>query len=109
MKAPRLTLLTFLLVLAACGPAAPIKTTLAALSEAQRDFNGRRVEVSGVLRTFANPRHYWIENESLDRVALEGDHDFSSRVGQEVEVSGVFVFDRDRGRRIRVEDLEAAL
>ena len=100
--------MTLLLALAACGPAAPIQTTLAALSEAQRDFNGRHVEVAGVLRTFPNPRHYWIENESLDRVALEGDHDFSSYVGQTVEVSGVFAFDRDRGRRIRVEQLDAS-
>jgi hypothetical protein len=62
------------LLLVGCGASVPVKTTLSALSEIQKDFDGRQVIVSGTLRTFDTPRHYWIENDALDRVALEGDN-----------------------------------
>ncbi len=57
------------LLLVGCGESAPVKTTLSALSQVQKDFDGRLVMVSGTLRTFNKPRHYWIESDALDRVA----------------------------------------
>jgi hypothetical protein len=74
---------------------------------AQKDFNGRQVLVSGALRTFATPRHYWIENDALDRVALEGAIDLQPLVGQTVKVRGMFHYDSKAGRRIEVDELVA--
>ena len=84
------------------------KTTLSALSEAQKDFDGRQVIVSGTLRTFDTPRHYWIENEALDRVALlEGTINLAPLVSQTVTVRGMFRYDSEAGRRIEVDELVA--
>ena len=47
-----------------CGDSAPVATDLSALSNAQKEFSGRRVIVSGTLRAFDAPLHYWIEGES---------------------------------------------
>ncbi|MBT3624612.1 MAG: hypothetical protein HOM44_12595 [Gammaproteobacteria bacterium] len=95
------------LLLAGCGESAPVKTTLSALSEVQKDFDGRLVMVSGTLRTFDMPRHYWIENDALDRVALEGAINFAPLVSQTVTVRGMFRYDTEVGRRIEVDELVA--
>ena len=95
-------------VISGCGDPAPIRTSLSALTASQVDFNGRHVLVSGTLRTFDAPRHYWIENEGLDRVALVGADKLAPLVGQTVEVSGIFVYDRHMGRRIEVIQLRTS-
>ena len=95
------------LLLVGCGASAPVKTTLSALSEVQKDFDGRQVIVSGTLRTFDMPRHYWIENDALDRVALEGKINFAQLVSQTVTVRGMFRYDSEAGRRIEVDELVA--
>jgi hypothetical protein len=92
-------------VLFACAEPAPVHTSLSALTKAQLDFDGRQVVVSGMLRTFDSPRHYWIENEALDRVALKGAEGLASHVGHNVEVSGIFTYDPNAGRRIEVHEL----
>jgi hypothetical protein len=89
---------------AGCGDSAPVTTSLSALSRAQSDFDGRKVIVSGTLRTFESPKHYWIENDSLDRVALQNVDDLSLWVGRAIEVRGTFLYDLEAGRRIEVED-----
>ena len=88
-----------------CGDPAPTRTSLSALTASQLDFNGRHVRVSGTLRTFDSPRHYWIENENLDRVALIALEDLAPLVGQTIDVSGIFVYDRNAGRRIEVKQI----
>lgn len=98
----RSTLLAAFLI-AGCSNSAPTTTSLSALSQAQRDFNGRNVIVSGVLRTFDAPKHYWIENDSFNRVALEGAESLSPWVGQTIEVHGTFFYDVETGRRIEVK------
>ena len=96
------------LLLVGCGASVPVKTTLSALSEAQKDFDGRQVIVSGTLRTFDTPRHYWIENEALDRVALlEGTINLAPLVSQTVTVRGMFRYDSEAGRRIEVDEFVA--
>ena len=100
-----LPVLIVAIALSGCGDPPPVQTTLAALKASQADFSGRQVVVSGTLRTFDSPRHYWIENEALDRVALEGADELAPLVGQTVEVSGTFVYDRNAGRRIVVQQL----
>jgi hypothetical protein len=93
-----------LILLAACGDA-PTPTTLAVLSEVQQDFSGRHVRVSGTLRTFAAPRHYWIENDLRNRVAINTDQDLAPLAGKVIEVEGVFWYDRTSGRRINATAL----
>lgn len=105
MRIKSLMALAITLLLVGCGASAPVKTTLSALSDAQKDFNGRQVIVSGTLRTFDTPRHYWIENDALDRVALEGTFDLAPLVSLTVTVRGVFRYDREAGRRIEVDEL----
>lgn len=97
--------LTIALFVPGCGDSAQITTDLSALSNAQQDFNGQKVIVSGILRTFDSPRHFWIENHSYDRVALHGVGDLAPLLGQQVEVRGRFFYDRESGRRIQVEAL----
>lgn len=86
-----------------CVDSAPVATDLSALSNAQEEFSGRRVIVSGTLRAFDAPLHYWIEGETHDRVALESAEDLGPWVGQTLTVHGTFFYDRESGRRIRVE------
>ena len=95
------------MLLSSCGDPPPVQTTLSALRASQLDFHGKQVVVRGTLRTFADPRHYWIENAALDRVALEAADDLLPFVGTPVEVSGRFVYDPDAGRRIEVETLRS--
>ena len=97
--------LAALTVLFGCGDPTPVRTSLSALAAAQLEFDGRQVVVSGTLRTFDSPRHYWIENEALDRVALAGADELASHVGRTIEVSGIFTYDRNVGRRIEVKEL----
>lgn len=96
-------LLVFAALVGCGGGPPPVATTLSALKAAQDDFDGRRVIVSGTLRSFDDPEHYWIENSALDRVALEADEPLQARVGEVLEVHGRFTYDRDEGRRIDVE------
>jgi hypothetical protein len=95
------------LLLVGCGASVPVKTTLSALSEVQKDFDGRQVIVSGTLRTFDTPRHYWIENDALDRVALEVTINLAPMVSQMVKVRGMFRYDTEAGRRIEVAEFVA--
>jgi hypothetical protein len=101
-----IVVLALTLGLAACSKPRPVETTLAALSNAQIEFDGKLVSVNGTLRTFDEPRHYWIENLALNRVALEGDFDLSSKVGQTIKVRGRFFYRAETGRRIEVEEID---
>lgn len=94
-------------LLVACNEPTPVRIDLDELKAYQADLDGQPVVVSGKLRTYDAPRHYWIENESLDRVALEGDEDLAPLVGRTLEVSGVFRYDTVQGRRIEVDQLRA--
>ncbi len=93
------------LSLAGCGNAEPVRTSLSTLSQVQAEFSGRQVIVSGTLRTFESPKHYWIENDSFDRVALEGADNLAPWVGQTIEVRGTFFYEPETGRRIDVEEI----
>ena len=92
------------LFLAGCGESVPVSTSLSALSQAQMEFNGRNVIVRGTLRGFESPRHYWIENDSFDRVALQGVGNLAPWEDQTIEVRGTFLYDREAGRRINVDE-----
>jgi hypothetical protein len=92
-------------LLGACSDGPAVETDLAALVSLQSDFDGRQVVTEGVLQTFETPRHYWIEDADLNRVAIEPEAGLADRVGQRLRVRGRFVVDPDQGRRIDVSDI----
>ena len=98
-------LLALILLTSSCSDDTPTRTDLSALRSAQTDFHGRDIIVSGTLRSFPDPLHYWIENDALDRVALESERDLAQWVGEIVEVRGTFYYGRKSGRRIYVREL----
>lgn len=95
-----------LLAAVACGPSGPARVTLAELADRQEEFDGREVIAEGVVRTFDDPKHWWIEDAEVNRVELVGRDGLDELVGSRVRVQGTFTFRDDEGRRIVVEQLE---
>lgn len=89
----------------------PATVTLAELVAEQEELDGDVVVAEGIVRTYDDPRHYWIEDADLNRVEIVPEAAIASHVGARVQVEGRFTFREDEGRRIsvdRVEVLEAA-
>lgn len=95
-------------LLAGCagGPDVPNPVTLAELVVEQDRYDGQLVETEGTVRTYDRPRHYWIEDEAVNRVELVPAETAADHVGARVRVRGRFSFRDDEGRRITVEQLE---
>jgi len=77
--------------------------TLANLVRFAERYDGQRVATSGRVRTHPEPRHYWIEDDELNRVAVEPAAAVADRVGKRVRIEGVFHYSSDKGRFINVE------
>lgn len=92
-----------LLLLTACSGATEV--SLANLVNQQNSLDGRAVRTQGVVRTFDEPRHYWIEDEQLNRVSVEPDAAVRDLVGERVEVSGRFTVSREEGRKIHAQQV----
>ncbi len=96
------------LAAAGCGSPGPVAVDLDELAEEQGAWNGRVVEVAGVMRSHPDPLHFWVEDEAQHRVELwppvEG---YGGMVGRAVVVRGRFTFVEGEGRRIAVDELEA--
>jgi hypothetical protein len=95
-----------LVLLGACTPAAPVTVPLAELVDAQEDHDGSLVITEGTVRTYDDPRHYWIEDAELNRVELVPHEAVEDLVGDDIRVEGRFSFRDDRGRVITVDELE---
>lgn len=98
-----------LVALSACTEA-PRKLSLQLLVSEQSTVNGDLVMTSGVVQSFDDPLHYWLEeswleNSALHRVALHPSDAVADYVGEYVEVEGRFHADRERGRRIEVTQI----
>ena len=112
MPRPPVLLLAAALVPAACsldtGP--PTTVALAVLADHADHWSGRRVRVQGRMHGLEDPEHFWIEDDHLNRVAVEPDAEAESFVGQYVRVTGRFHYSRRDGRSIdseRIEPVEA--
>ncbi len=105
---PRLAAAVCAALLAACG-AANSGVTLETLVNMQNEYNGERVATRGVVRTFDHPRHYWIEDEKQNSVALQPEDDLPPLVGRRVRVVGKFSYSPTTGRVITVERMELEL
>ncbi|WP_192034615.1 hypothetical protein [Halomonas sp. YLGW01] len=96
-----------LLALAGCGGADEVMPVpLPVLAAEPAAYDGKRVATSGVVRSFAPPRHYWIEDQDLHRVEIVPPERVAAHLGREVSVVGRFRFTPDAGRRLEVEALE---
>ena len=87
-----------------------VRLTPGALSSAQEDYDGERVQTVGIVRRFgpedgATHLHFVVEDEDQNRVGLIGG-DPVPHVGRTVMVVGTFRFAADVGRWIEVERLE---
>lgn len=81
--------------------------SLAELTQQQESWDGQRTRVQGMLRSFDDPVHYWIEDEDLNRLELVPHDGLEPLVGARIQVEGVFTFKETEGRRIQVEELTA--
>lgn len=109
VSATRLTvaLLAGLLVTAGCAPEPRAReATLGNLVVGSDHFAGQRVITEGVVQSFPQPRHYWLEDDHRNRVGLEPVALIASLEGAQVRVTGMFSVEPDRGRLIRVTALE---
>lgn len=88
---------------------------LATLKNTQTSWNGRLVVVRGTLQTFDKPRHFWIEDDARNRVALDdqsvsklySEAELIALVGEQLEIMGEFRYQIDEGRSIRVRTITA--
>jgi hypothetical protein len=92
--------------LAGCSDGPPESVALAELVTEQDRYDGEQVVVDGVVRTYHDPVHHWIEDADLNRVELFPQAEVDPHVGDRVRVTGRFRFRDDEGRRIDVDDLE---
>jgi hypothetical protein len=98
-----------LLFLAGCGSTEdgePTPVTLVELAEDQEGHHGDLVVTEGVVRSFDEPLHYWIEDDDQHRVELVPMELIEPHLGDEIRVTGRFTFRDDEGRRIEVDELE---
>lgn len=95
-------------LLTACGSNSG-SVDLETLVGLQNEYNGERVATRGVLRTYETPRHYWIEDENLNRVALEPEDKLPPLVGRKLRVVGKFSYSPSKGRIITIEHMELEL
>lgn len=75
------------------------------LVEQQDTFLGRLVRTSGTVRMHDSPRHFWLEDDALNRVGLVPAQSMEAWLGEEVEIVGRFGFAADTGRTIQVQQV----
>ena len=108
----RASMLTWVVLAVGCalGSSAPLEVTLAELATRAEPYAGESVLVVGTVRLFeddgAFARHYVIEDERQNRVALLPGDAAARYVGEEVVAVGRFDFDDTVGRLIRVVRIE---
>lgn len=101
------SLLILSALLVACrGPDSPIEVDLGQLVEQPSQYSGQMVTTWGVLRTFDQPRHYWIETADLQRVGVTPESQVASYVNQLVQVTGRFDQVEGAGRQLLVDAIK---
>lgn len=88
------------------GSPQPQAVSLAELATAHDAHDGSFVIAEGTVRTYDQPRHWWIEDAEQHRVELFPHELVEDLVGQRIRVTGRFTFHDDRGRGIDIDDLE---
>jgi hypothetical protein len=88
-----------------------VGVALAELVADQDDYDGRRVETTGVVRRFAEADgatrlHYVVEDQHANRVAIVPTDVAEPHTGRPVVVVGLFRFSEGQGRSIEIERIE---
>jgi hypothetical protein len=98
-------------MLAACGAHDdhPVEVSLKWLATTENAYQGKLVRTQGVVRMFEPPRHYWIEDNEPNRVALEPEALVAPWLGHEIRVVGRFHFDDRKGRVIQIKGIVPAV
>ncbi|WP_371194930.1 hypothetical protein [Glaciecola sp. SC05] len=92
--------------LLACGQAqTPVRVTLSMLVMSAEDFNHREVQAQGIVKYFETPLHYWIEDESGNRIAIFPNNIAAKYLDKSVLVTGRFAFSTTQGRSIEISDI----
>ena len=78
---------------------------LATLVAQHAEYDGQTLSTTGIVRTFDEPLHYWIEDDDLNRVAIEPDEAVSGYVGKRVRVTGDYRADRETGRVLEAAEV----
>jgi hypothetical protein len=104
----RFLLPCLVLLLGACsgGDEPPATVPLAVLADFASHWDGRRVIVQGVVHGLSDPEHYWIEDDHLNRVAVEPDEQAEPLVGRRVRVTGRFRYSTREGRSLQAEAIQ---
>lgn len=109
---PLFLLVPVVLALAGCGGGERVsEVTLAQLAGAAADFNGELVQTEGVVKRFdEDPEryHYWLEDEDVNRVAVEPHEAVSDQLGEHIRVVGRFSYHPEEGRRIEIDTAATA-
>lgn len=94
--------------LAACEGREGIEDlTLAELAARQHRYDGQTVRTRGTVRMFDTPRHYWLEDDHINRVGLVPAERIAPHLGRQVTVVGRYTFAPERGRLITISTIEA--
>lgn len=95
-----------LMTLASCGSNSPTDVAVAELSAHPHAYDGKTVRARGIVRSFNQPLHYWLEDERVNRIGLSPNELISPHLDREVSIVGTFSFSRERGRRIEITRIE---
>lgn len=97
-----------LILLSACSPqtSTPIEVSLAELTAQPNTYSGRSVRTRGIVRSFPQPRHYWLEGALTQRVGLLPAERIAPHLDRQVSVSGQFSYSPARGRYLQIEHIE---
>ena len=80
--------------------------SLALLVLQQEQHHLGAVRTHGIVRGLEQPRHYWIEDHRQQRIGLEPLEVAAPYLGKQVEVTGRFRYQRDRGRSIELDSIQ---
>ena len=92
--------------LVACTEEKPADVSLSVLATRQAAYSGKQIDTRGVVRTFETPRHYWIEDDDLNRVEVLPAERIAPYLGERVRIGGRFHYAPSEGRRLEVERIE---
>lgn len=96
-----------LILLAGCASDdSPMTVSLEQLVAMASGYEGQIVRTRGVVRTFDEPLHYWIEDDDYNRVGLVPHDMVAHLVGETLWVEGRFHFVEGEGRRISLNSVE---
>lgn len=82
-----------------------LEVPIAKLVAEPERFHGHVVVITGQVRSFDEPRHYWLEDDAHRRVGIHPETLVQDLVGQQVRVRGRFTASPTEGRRIQVHQL----